>query len=267
MLVIEKFMGRTGQIILTILRTIHYSLKNNHNHIYYPQVDILTSNNIILDKSKKDTKPIFRHTFFYLEKDLKLKDPEPYVMKQYYQKYIRPICKIKYRDDIDYNNVYIHIRSEDMYSANPHSSYLPTPLSYYEYIIDNLYKDKTFIIISADKVDPCINILCQRPNVKYFSSDDLLEDLYQFTNIKHLVLSTGLLDYLMYLMNDKLEIMTMPDYTYSELVKGSYGDNLKLNVIKIPHYIKLKEWHNYPEQFKQITEYKLPENVVIDTFN
>jgi len=267
MLVIEKWMGRLGQIVLTILRAIHYAKLRGHNQIYFPKVELLTSNTIILDNTIKDIKSIFKHTFFYLKNDLDIDDPEPYLMKQYFLEYIKPIFKLTYRKNIDEDNVYIHIRSEDMYISNPHPSHIPSPLAYYEYIIDKMYPNYNIVIIAADKIDPCINILLQRPNVSFFSSGDLLTDLYQFTEIKHFVFSTGLLDFLMYLMNDKLEVITMPDYTYQELVQGSYGNDLKLNVIEIPNYIKLKEWHNYPQQFKQITEYKLPDNVIVKTYN
>jgi hypothetical protein len=263
MLIISSWLGRIGQEIVQLLRTIHIAKQLGHTIIRFPYQtqNMLNSTEICLDDSKPDNPQIIKNQFFYITK-LGFKDPPPYIMKQYFQQYIRPIFKLNFKEGVN-ENVLIHIRSEDMYrtSSPPHPRYLPTPLVYYEYIIDKYYSDKKIIIIAADRKDPCINILCQRPNVEFFSNGSLQEDLEQFTNVKHFVMSTGLLDFLMYLFNDKLETMFMPDYTYHELVQGSYGNNINLHIVKIPDYIKLGEWKYTLEQFKTITDYKLPEQV------
>jgi hypothetical protein len=264
MLIINQWLGRLGQNILQILRAIHFAKTQGHTNIQFPQHPLLNSTTISLNKTITDNGNIIKHNFFYLHQ-IHIKDTEPYIYKQYFQKYIRPIFKLNYKEGCN-DNIYIHIRSEDLYNINPHSKHIGSPLAYYNYIIDNYYKDKQIIIIANDTIDPCIDILCKRSNVSFFSSQDLLTDLEQFTNIKHLIISIGLFDFLLYLLNEQLETLFMPDFTYSELIEGSYGTNIDLNIINIPNYIKLGEWTASSTQRQLMLDYILPNPVIITKF-
>jgi len=263
MLIISSFLGRISQNIIQILRCIHFAKIHNHNIIQFPEQSqhLLNSTQICLDENKEDNKQILKHDFFYMSK-FGFIDPSPNLMKQYFQQYIRPIYKINYKENIN-EKVYIHIRGEDIYKSNPHPKYLGTSLAYYEHIIDTYYINKEIVIVSCDNGDPCIDILCQRPNISFFNSGSLTADLEEFTNIKHLIMSTGLFGFQLYLLNDKLETVFMPDYTYSELVQGDYGTDINLNVVEIPNYIKVGDWTANDEQKNLIINYKFQDKVII----
>ena len=181
-------------------------------------------------------------------------DPEPYIMKDYFQKYIKPIFKIK----LDENNiiddekiVYIHFREGDIFSNCPHKAYVQPPLSYYKNIINNY--DNT-ILICEDKKNPCINELLKQENIEYISNT-LEKDLSNLSNVSNLVIGFGTFGFLLYLMNPCLKNLYIPDFFVNELPKGDWGDDINVHIIELPNYIKVGEWKNSVEQRKMMLDY------------
>lgn len=254
MLVINTWTGRTGNNILQIIRAIHYATINHHNIISFNIHPLLISNIIILNNNEKtDHTQSVIDTFFNLKK-YNIIDPEPYLMKKYFQKYIKPIFKIK----LDENNIiddekmiYIHFRGGDIFSNNPHKAYVQPPLSYYKKIINNY---NNTILVCEDKKNPCINELLKQENTQYISNT-LEKDLSILSNVCNLVIGFGTFGFLLYLMNPKLKNLYIPDFFVNELPKGSWGNDIKIHIIELPDYIKVGEWKNNTEQRKIMLEY------------
>ena len=155
MLIIDRWNGRVGNNMLQIVRAIHYAVLNSHSKIYFQHHSLLISNIITLKNTEHINKSQIIDTFFSLKK-YNIIDPEPYIMKEYFQKYIKPIFKIQIESnkDIDDNKIYIHFRGGDIFSSNPHKSYVQPPLSYYKNIINDY---NNTIMVCEDKKNPCIN--------------------------------------------------------------------------------------------------------------
>ena len=251
MLSIQSWTGRTGNNILQIIRAIHYAIINSHNSIQFQKHSLLTSNIITLENIENSDKSTINDTFFSLKK-YNITDPEPYVMKEYFQKYIKPIFKIKSNIILDDDkNVYIHFRGGDIFSSNPHKAYVQPPLSYYK----NITRDYDIIkLVCEDKNNPCINELLKQENVEYISNT-LEKDLSILSNVSNLVIGFGTFGFLLYLMNPYLKKLYIPDFFVNELPKGEWGNDIKVHIINLPNYIKVGEWKNSNEQRKMMLEY------------
>jgi hypothetical protein len=258
MLIINKWVGRTGNTILQIIRAIHYAIINNHNSIILEPHRMLTSKCIKLENIENNNNKLqIKDNFFSLKK-YDIIDPEPYIMKEYFQKYIKPIFKIQTKtdnietdNDLDYNKIYIHFRGGDIFANNPHKAYVQPPLSYYKNIIKDYNKT---ILVCEDKKNPCINELLKQENIEY-TSNTLEKDLSILSNVSNLVIGFGTFGFLLYLMNPRLKNLYIPKFFVDELPKGEWGNDIKVHVINLPNYIKVGEWKFNKEQKKIMLEY------------
>ena len=253
MLIIQSWSGRTGNNILQIIRAIHYAIINSHNSIQFQQHSLLTSNIITLENIENINKSQISDTFFSLKK-YNIIDPEPYIMKEYFQKYIKPIFKIQTENNNDVTNdkiIHIHFRGGDIFLSNPHKAYVQPPLSYYKNITKEY--DNT-ILVCEDKKNPCINEILKQENVEYISNT-LEKDLSILSNVSNLVIGFGTFGFLLYLMNPYLKNLYIPDFFVNELPKGSWGNDIKVRIIELPNYIKVGDWKNNVEQRKMMLEY------------
>ncbi len=251
MLIIDSWFGRTGNNVMQIIRAIHYANLNNHNIIIFNNHNLLNSNIIKLQNTENSDQLQIRDNFFYLKK-YNIIDPEPYLMKEYFQKYIKPIFKID-KNNIIINDkiLYIHFRGGDIFSNKPHKAYVQPPLSYYKNIINNY---NNTILVCEDKQNPCINELLNKENIEYISNT-LEKDLSILSNVSNLVIGFGTFGFLLYLMNPYLKNLYIPDFFINELPNGSWGNEVKVHIIELPNYIKVGEWKNNTEQRKLMLEY------------
>lgn len=250
MLIINSWSGRTGNNILQIIRSIHYAIIYSHKSILFPKHLLLTSSIITLENIENNN--TINDTFFSLKK-YNIKDPEPYIMKEYFQKYIKPIFKIQSKNNnvTDYKIIYIHFRGGDIFSNNPHKAYVQPPLSYYKNIINDYTKIK---MVCEDKKNPCINELLKEENIVYINNT-LEKDLSILSNVSNLIIGFGTFGFLLYLMNPYLKNLYIPDFFVNELPKGDWGNDINVHIIHLPKYIKVGEWKNSKEQQKIMLEY------------
>ena len=251
MLIINSWNGRLGNNMLQLVRAIHYAVINSHTSIYF-QHSLLSSNIITLENIENSNKSQIKDTFFSLKK-YNIIDPEPYVMKEYFQKYIKPIFKIQTEKNhvTDDKIVYIHFRGGDIFSSNPHKAYVQPPLSYYKNIINDYDSSK---LVCEDKKNPCINELLKQENVEYISNT-LEKDLFILSNVSNLIIGFGTFGFLLYLMNPHLKNLFVPDFFVNELPKGEWGNDINVHIIDLPNYIKVGEWKNTIEQQKIMLDY------------
>lgn len=255
MIVIDSWFGRLGNNILQILRSIHFAIINNHNCIKFESHRMLCTREIKINSinSNNSNTSIIKDTFFYLKKKHNIDDPEPYIMKKYFQTYIKPIFKIPLINNNLHNNneIYVHFRGGDIFSFNPHKAYVQPPLSYYKNIITDYNIVK---LVCEDTKNPCINELLKQENV-YYTSNTLEKDLSILSNASNLIIGFGTFGFLLYLMNPCLKNLYIPKYFVDELPKGSWGDDIKIHVVELPNYIKVGEWKFNEEQKKIMLEY------------
>lgn len=237
-----------GNNILQIIRCIHYCFIYNHKLILMPEHRYLNSTQILIGEIKENNKEIVEETFFYFNKDL-----EPKLMKKYYEKYIKQIIKFNF-DNIQTNNndLFIHIRSGDIFNENPHTYYVQPPLIYYKNIIK---KYNNTYVIYEDKKNPCVNELEKLNNVNIITLD-LENTLKEFLKATHLVIGFGTFGLLLYIMNNNLKKLYMPKYVYNEMPMGDYDIDLEL--IDLPNYIKCGEWECNKEQLELMINYYIP---------
>jgi hypothetical protein len=229
-----------------------FSFTNIFFPICFTQHPLLTSNTITLENIENINKSQSKDTFFSLKK-YNIIDPEPYIMKEYFQKYIKPIFKIQIETNNDVNDkkIYIHFRGGDIFSSNPHKAYVQPPLSYYKNIIK---KYDSIKLVCEDKKNPCVNELLKQENVEYISNT-LEKDLSILSNVCNLVIGLGTFGFLLYLMNPHLKNLYIPDFFVNKLPKGSWGNDINVHIINLPNYIKVGEWKNSDEQQKIMLDY------------
>lgn len=246
--IINYWTGRLGNNILQIIRCIHYCFTYKHNIIYIPEHINLNNTIILIEEIKENNEKMIKDTFFYFKDNL-----EPKLMKYYYQKYIKDIVKFNF-DNIEINNtdLYIHIRSGDIFSNNPHNAYVQPPLIYYKKIIADYKKTN---IVYEDNLNPCVNELQKLDNINMLSLD-LEETLREFLKAQYLVVGFGTFGLLLYIMNTNLKKLYMPRYVYEELPQGDYDIDLEL--IDLPNYIKCGEWKCSKEQLELMINYYIP---------
>ena len=253
MLIVNNWFGRTGNNILQLIRAIHYAKINNHNNIKFNKHSLLNKCEIIIELDTNITinNTSVIDTFFSLKK-FDIIDPEPYIMKKYFQKYIKPIY-FNYDNKllISKDALYIHFRGGDIFSKNPHNAYVQPPLSYYTNIINDYNAIK---MVCEDKNNPCINELLKIDKVEYISNT-LKEDLSLLSNASNVVIGFGTFGFLLYLMNINLKNLYIPGYFANELPKGDWGNDIKVHVINLPNYIKVGDWKNSVEQRQIMLEY------------
>lgn len=247
-LIIDQWLGRLGNNILQLLRAIILSKQNKDGLIVFPSHHLLSSTQIETSEYRCNTNTI--DTFFNLKK-YELEDVEPYIFKELYVKYIKPIFKINKYIQTPPSSLYIHLRSGDLFSPRPHPAYVPPPLYYYTEVSKNF---NTVTIIAEDNKHPCINELEKIKNTN-ISYNSLENDLITLSSVENLAIGFGTFGFLIYLMNPYLKHLCIPRYCLDELPKGNWGNNIVLTIIDLPDYIKVGEWRNTAEQRKIMLEY------------
>lgn len=256
-LIISKWLGRTSNNILQIIRAINYGYVNKYNHIIFPNHILFNNNQIIINKQSLNNNKInIKNTFFY-SKELNLQDPSPKLMKYYFIKYIKHIFKLNFFKEIinNDNDLYIHIRSGDCFTLNAHKMYVPPPFSYYTKIIENKLWNK-IIVVYEDNKNPCVNLLKNKNynNIEFYCST-LENDLNMLSKCQNLVVGFGTFGLLIYFLSNNIKNLYIPDYAYNEMPQGDW--DLNLNIINLPNYIKCGEWKLSNENLNKLINYNI----------
>lgn len=253
MITIKRWSGRNGNNIIQILNSIHYAKIKKHRYIKFPKHDLINGNIIELDDIAKTSETVSGY-FYIIKNEFKIDPPEPYLMKEYFQKYVSNIFRIKpkQQNNIDLDELYIHIRSGDVFSNNPHKGYVQPPLSYYK----NIMKDYTKVkIVYEDNKNPCVNELLKYDNVESVRGKSLVDDLNTLINATNLVIGYGTFGYMLYLINNNLKNLYVPEY-FINIFNGDCGDDINIHSIELKDYIKVGDWKNTSKQREIMLNYK-----------
>jgi hypothetical protein len=210
--------------------------------------------------------------------------------------YIKPIyihSKIHCQAQPDSDStLYIHIRSGDIFSKpKPHKLYVQPPLSYYDHIITKM-KPEHIILVSEDRLNPCINALLTKytdksqfivhhndaPNLDFrygsgvdksaphgtgmithvCNPGDPKNDISVLCRAKYIIFGMGTFSFPIMCMSGNLAKVWFPKYDND--VQGPIGlPHLETTCIPLPGYMKPGEWANTPSQRKLMLEYELPD--------
>ena len=165
----------------------------------------------------------------------------------YYPKYIKPQIRLNLikneikknlpKVEINPNDLYIHIRSGDIFRSGYHPNYAQPPLCFYQNIFRS-FKFRNIYIISENKNNPVINkLLRQFPNIIY-KPNYLSYDIAYLSNSYNLVASVSSLLSVSVIFNDNLKNF----FEYDIYKKSS-------KFIHLHH-----DFHNFPISF---TIYKM----------
>lgn len=150
------------------------------------------------------------------------------------------------------DDLVIHIRSGDVFSAKPHPMYVPSPLSYYNEIICSCVWNKIYII-SENNNNPVINhLLKQHPNIIY-KKNSLAQDISIILQAKNIVVDVGTFIPSLCLLSKNIQKL----YYNKPFRLINYFDNNMLIFIDYKSYrYKQYPWVMSPQQLKYLIEYK-----------
>ena len=110
------------------------------------------------------------------------------------------------------NDLYIHIRSGDIFSSFIHGNYAQPPLCFYEFIINNFHFKKIFII-SEDRKNPVIDALLNKYSNISFLHKDFNNDVSYIINAYNLVISSSSFSLNLARLSKKLKKLFVYDIT------------------------------------------------------
>ena len=248
--------GKIGNFIIMLSNAIRIALFYNYNIIlpnnpYINTRYIVINNNVNID-NEKITNP---NNFFYRSR---INNIDTILFRKNTLKtleVLKSCFALKNEIPLGNNDLLIHMRSSDIFSNNPHPSYLTPPLSYYVNII-NKNKFNEIYLIAEDRINPCINRLLQLyPKIK-FKIQSLEEDVKLILGAKNVVMGFGTFIPSLLLVSDNIK----------NLYKASYMNNDELDIlnriikvfnIELSAYKKkMTPWKNTLEQRKFMLTYK-----------
>lgn len=135
------------------------------------------------------------------------------------------------------DDLYINIRSGDVFVNIMHSSYSQPPLCFYQKIIqENKYQN--IYLISNGKENPLVDILLKLyPNIKYMHGTPI-EDMSVLVNAYNLVLPISSFPYAAIRFNDNLKNLFIYDIMVETIsvrwyAEDYYFQNMKFNIYKM----------------------------------
>jgi hypothetical protein len=189
--IIKYWYGRLGNNIIQVQNAIFCGLYYNYNIIIPPHN--FFNKTFIKINTENNKENINIELFFYREELIKKFSKHPFENnKEKCLEILLDLFVINYKDlDIlDNNDCLIHIRSGDLFIKNPHSFYIPPPLSYYTEIL-NKNKFNKIYLISEDNINPCISKLLKLyPNIIY-QNNNLVDNIKLILSAQNIITSIG----------------------------------------------------------------------------
>jgi len=169
------------------------------------------------------------------------------------------------------NDLYIHIRSGDIFATPRNNSYSQPPLCFYEKVLNKFKFRKVFIISQKDN-NPVINKILNKYDNVIYNKNLLIFDIAYLINSFNIVQSTSSFLLSIIKLNDKLKVLFEYDiYRLSEkflhLHYSVYHFPFNYTIYQMKpsrHYQKFMYiWFNSPEQRKLMINEKCKSNFII----
>lgn len=215
MIILNKWSGRLGNNIIQLSNIIHIAIALKHNvifHVKHELFDVSIIENHFNKYNNNNKKKIRDKDNFFNKNKL------PYSQDIFTQNIeerntiLKKAFLITNIKKLSENDLVIHIRSGDIFNSNPHSKYVPPPLSYYIKQIDK-YKYKKIYIICEDTINPVVNKLLELYKNSIHEKNNLEKDINIILGATNIISSVGtFIPSLMLLSNNIKNI-----YTFNEL--------------------------------------------------
>ena len=248
--------GKIGNFLVQLSNAIKVALFYNYNiilpkHPYINTAYIVINNDVNLNNEKIND----HHDFFYATK---INNIDTILFKKNTLKtlaILKSCFAIKNEIPLDDNDLLIHIRSSDIFSNNPHPSYLTPPLSYYVNIINKNNFNEIYLI-AEDRINPCINRLLQLyPKIK-FKIQSLEEDIKFILGAKNVVMGFGTFIPSLLLVSDNIKNLYKPSYMNNDETDVLNRIIKVFNIELSTYKKKMTPWKNTLEQRKFMLTYK-----------
>jgi len=242
MIILNSFTGRLGNNIMQLSNIIDIAIAYKHNiKINVNKLNFFDLSVIEEYFNKYNNSEIITdiNNFFYTGR---LPFPND-IFKQNIEernKILQKAFLINNINKLSENDLVIHIRSGDTFNSNPHSEYVPPPLSYYTKEIDK-YKYEKIHIICEDTINPVTNELLKLYKNAVYEKNTLEKDIRIILGATNIIYSVGtFIPALMLLSNNN---------------KYIYGKACS-NIEDLKEYYKImKPWKNTIEQRNYILTY------------
>lgn len=258
-LLIRRPYGRLGNFMGQIRNALQIGLFYKYNVILPPH-PYFKKRYIIInpDVTPNHEKIIEPADFFYWENapnipnfDFKLYD----MNLELTYKILKDCFTINNVPPLGTNSLLIHIRSGDIFEANPHGDYIMPPLSFYVDIIENNAYDDIYLV-AEDRGNPCINKLLELyPSIK-FKIQSLDEDIKLILGASNIVMTFGTFIPLLLTISDHIKTVYTTSYA-AGLIHHNKMTTVTNIVTELAEYRnKLHPWKNTPEQREIMMTYK-----------
>ena len=248
--------GRLGNFIIQIKNALHIATYNNYN-VILPQHEYFNTSYIIINKNVDATAPhITDKDEFYLCQQFKALNPEIFRSNtEIVSRIMKDIFIFKNIESLGVNDLVIHIRSGDIFSASPHPEYIMPPLSYYTNIIENNTYDQIYLI-AEDTLNPCINKLLELyPNI-HFNIQSLEKDIEVVLSATNIVISYGTFITELLTVSDNIKNVYSPNYSDYQTITLYETPHYNLTMIDLTHYRdEMRPWTNTPHQINKMLSF------------
>lgn len=214
MIILNDWYGRLGNNIIQLSNIIDIAIEYKHNIIFKNTSHYLFDISVIENYFKKYNNSekitdghvgaFFYHTKLPYPKDIYTKHIEER------NKILKNALLINNIKQLPENFLVIHIRSGDIFGQNPHTMYIPPPLSYYTKEI-NKHKYEKIIIICEDKINPIVNKLLELYKNSVYNKNTLEEDIRIILGAKNIISSVGTFIRSLMLLSDNIESYIKPN--------------------------------------------------------
>ena len=218
----------------------HKIVNNNYNMTIEPSY----LNNYLIKKSLIIPINFFFYYYDYIKPDIRLNLIKKEILNN--------LPKIK----IHPNDLFIHIRSGDIFKSHINYSYSQPPLCFYKKILYK-FKFRKVFIISENKDNPIINILLKEYKYIYYHKNPLNIDISYLANSYNIASSTSSFIISIIKLNDKLKLLWEYDFyrlsqRYLHLHYSIYNFTHKYTIYKmIPSKLYKKNMYNWFNSIKQ----------------
>ena len=146
------------------------------------------------------------------------------------------------------DDLYINIRSGDVFVNITHGSYSQPPLCFYQKIIQE-NKFQNIYLVSNGKENPLVDILLNLyPNIQYKHGTPI-EDMAVLANVYNLVLPVSSFPYAIIRFNDNLKILFIYDIIINDILVYWYAEDYYFKKMKFTIY-KMKPSYKYKKIMK-----------------